>query len=147
MSGDNFGIDKLGDLAGLFGPGPDFNVADSEIISIKLDRNLNRGAPSLTMHIWAYEFRRATYQQEITLRFEDIFDLVLDDFNHQNVLSCVQFSECKELRWADTEEPVFRAEWHSKFGASLSFTYKSASVVFMSEKTPFQLGQPQLDRK
>lgn len=86
---DNFLVEK-------FGCWPDFH--DFEILRLKMDRS----GPFIVMHIYGFQALKETDEKGnfrktnecvITLRFSGISDLVLEDFNQQNVISKLTFKE------------------------------------------------------
>jgi hypothetical protein len=79
-----------------FGYWPDFH--DFEILRLKMDRS----GPFIAMHIYGFQALKETDEKGcfkkanecvITLRFNSISDVVLEDFNQQNVLSELTFQE------------------------------------------------------
>jgi hypothetical protein len=73
---------------------------DAEIISISLDR---RG-PSISLSLLMDQHQgsddtRPAPRWEVVLRFEDIGNLILQDFNHQNVVSSLLLSPVTEERF------------------------------------------------
>jgi len=113
-------LDLLADVAGArmvfdrFGRWPTFH--DAEVISIQLDRD----GPSLIMETYVFQttsekdlrgyFRRAN-ECHITFLFEDVEDVSLTDFNHQNVLAGFRLSRRNDLVevWIDS---LFGLEGH-----------------------------------
>jgi hypothetical protein len=87
-----FGAEKL---TSIFGRWPTFH--DAEVMTLWLDRS----GPCLRLRMTVFEalhdqvddrgFYRKINECVVTLRFEEIRELVLSDFNHQNVLFGISF--------------------------------------------------------
>ena len=100
--------------------GPDLNFSDAEVTSINLDRH----EPSITITIRARSHKNYKAIYLLTLIFHDIDDLLLENFNHQNIIMNLIFQP-KENR--------IMANISSKFGAELSFTYQTGQVISIAE--------------
>jgi hypothetical protein len=81
-----------------FGRWPSFH--DAEILSLHLDRS---GTSSLSVHTWAMtnQVDAKGYfllEKQLVVEFllEEIFDLELNGFNHQNVLSRLDIEKAEE---------------------------------------------------
>jgi len=83
-------------LVDKFGYWPDFH--DFEILRLKMDRS----GPFIAMHIYGFRtlkeidekgYFKKTNECVITLRFNSISEVVLENFNQQNVLSELTFEE------------------------------------------------------
>ena len=105
-------------IEGIFGSWPSFH--DFEILSICLDR---RGV-GMSIRILTWPDRGEAYY-EVVLRFDGIEDLVLEDFNHQNVMFGLDLSRADDR---------IKVEIDSVFGARCAFTCRRGSVVSV-EKT------------
>ena len=113
-------LDLLADVADAkmvfdrFGQWPTFH--DAEVISLQLSRD----GPSLVIEIYVFQttresdlrgyFRRAN-ESRITFLFDDVEDLSLADFNHQNVLAGLRLCRGSDLIevWID---PLFGLTGH-----------------------------------
>ncbi len=112
---------RISDLRGLEELlGHDLNLSDAEITSIHLDRN----EPSITITIRVRSNRNYKVVCLLTMLFYDIDDLLLENFNHQNIIMGLVFQP-KQSR--------IMANFSSKFGAELSFTYQTGQVVSIEE--------------
>jgi hypothetical protein len=110
-------LDNSEMIEGIFGFWPTFH--DFEILSISLDR---RGV-GMSLRILTWTDRGEAYY-EVVLRFDGIEDLVLEDFNHQNVMFGLDLSQ--------TEDRI-KVEIDSVFGARCAFTCHRGSVVSAEE--------------
>ena len=103
---------------------------DGEIITIVLHRDLDRpldgAGPSLDISIWAPHYAegrqslRTIQEYLITLRFEGIENLKIEEFNHQNVIQTLV---------VDQAESRLKVGFFSLFGAEVSFTCARARVA------------------
>jgi hypothetical protein len=114
------GIDKM---SAIYGTKTAFH--DGEIISVLLERS----DCILTMKILmpvplSARLLGETTNYEITLRFEKIEGLSINDFNHQNVI--------QELS-VDRDGPRLKVGCWSVFGSELSFTCDTAVLVKIGE--------------
>ena len=110
---------------------------DSEVLRVELNRVGE--APSLTICLLT---RRSLWPTEkdpsdplfylVWLKFHDIDQLELQDFNHQNVLG----------GWVETEANGDLKFWFATvFGVDCSFTCKKAQVLSV-EETEMEWGKP-----
>jgi hypothetical protein len=116
-------------LTSIFGKVPSFH--DSEVLRIVLDRGkLPEVLPSLTasIHAWTMTnesdekgFIKLKNHTLVTLRFDGITDLAIDDFNHQNVLSELHFEY-------QPESSRFDVHLNGIFGIDTKFRCKAISV-------------------
>ena len=135
-------LKNSGILKDKFGYWPSFH--DAEILSVVLDRI----GPSLLLRVLSGHYKEAGEKMafagyfEVVLRFEDIDNLVLDSFNHQNVISFVQVSSITEERFATGKvEDRLKVEVSGIFGANCNFSCREGSVVSVEESKE-QLGKP-----
>jgi hypothetical protein len=112
-------LDNSEMIEGIFGSWPTFH--DFEILSICLDRR----AVGMSIRILAWTDRGEAYY-EVVLRFDGIEDLVLEDFNHQNVMFGLDLSQVEDR---------IKVEIDSVFGARCAFTCHRGSVVSVEETT------------
>lgn len=77
-------------LTSIFGKWPSFH--DSQILKIEMDRD----SPTIDLRIWLFErtrevdergFYKTQHECVATLRFDEVREVYLDGFNHQNVIS------------------------------------------------------------
>jgi hypothetical protein len=134
------GLDLLAEVsnAGMvidrFGQWPTFH--DSEVISIQL----NRAGPFLILELYAFQttsekdlrgnFRRKN-ECQIVFLFDDIEELSLAAFNHQNVLAGLHLSRRNNL---------IEVSMDSLFGIEGHFVCKRMEVVSVVPVNPKQVG-------
>ena len=123
----NHFIEGVERLKNTLGREPSFH--DGEIVSILLDRT----PPSLTTIVELKKYARSPddpgravvlAKYLVTLYFEKIEDLKLDDFNYQNVLQELVVTQ---------EGPRLRVFFSSLFGAGFSFTCERAQLTDLTE--------------
>ena len=134
-------------MEAIFGSWSTFH--DAEILSILLDQK----GPSITFRILIaqYDPTGATDKDgyfvtlahyETALRFGDIENLTLHDFNYQNVIHSLRLSRVTEERFASGRvEERIKVEIDSVFGAICSFTCGAGAVLNL-EETELRLGNP-----
>jgi hypothetical protein len=122
-------------VVAVFGSWPSFH--DAEILSIGLDRS----GVAMSIRILTWTGRGETYY-EVLFRFDDIENLLLEDFNYRNVMRGLELSETTEARFTTGNvEDRIKVEIDSVFGATCSFTCRGGSVVSV-EETKLRLGDP-----
>jgi hypothetical protein len=125
------GIQNAELIERIFGRWPSFH--DAEIHSILLTRDCKpRPQMDVTIHHWQmtsevdangyYVLRNQTLS---TLRFSGVTDLVLADFNHQNVLLELEISELAE----SSSGSRFSVSMPTSFGCEASFKCKEICVL------------------
>lgn len=102
--------------------GPNLNVADAEIVSI----DFHRAGPSIKLVLLAPFIRNYTAEYVFTFIFDDVDDIRLENFNHLNVLMGLVLKP---------QDERVAALFASKYGAELSFTYRTASVIDIEESS------------
>jgi hypothetical protein len=122
-------------LLGVFGPWPSFH--DAEVITMDFwrgdicpERN-SWIAPVLTVKIQVLEATQAGAQHAgddilLTLRFHDVFDIRLADFNHQNAILglTLEHESCSE-----GVTPSIPVRFEQAFGVAASFRCRRVEVV------------------
>jgi hypothetical protein len=102
---------------------------DAEILSITLDRSSpdQDVNPTLVMTLWTPTSRipgeaapDAAPWYRISLEFYWIDELVLQGFNHQNVIGCITVKP---------QGDRFKIDIENIFGVDLSFSYRRARIV------------------
>ena len=135
-------VDRISEaekLVAVFGYWPSFH--DAEVISLKLDRRPNEKgfSPALETQIHTFEptnevdehgYYVLQHNVLVSLRFLDVEELRLDDFNHQNVLFGLEISD---LREGQSENIFFQVRFDASFGMGASFQCRAIEVV---EVTP-----------
>ena len=126
-----------GRLVAIFGQWPSFH--DAEVIEFNLWRGDMKSdpwpLPTLTakIHLWdmtpevdARGFFVLRHHTHATLRFHDIRDLRMDDFNHQNAIYGMSI-----VRETQTEGslPRLKITFSGAHGMSADFTCVSAEVI------------------
>jgi len=121
-------ISRADKLVAIFGYWPSFH--DAEVIWLKLDRRTNdeRFSPSLEIQIHAHYVTQ--HHVLVWLRFLNVVELRLDDFNHQNVLFDLTISDFPERQSGNI---FFEVQFHPSFGIGASFQCGAIEVV---EVTP-----------
>lgn len=128
-------IGNFGLVTDRFGSWPSFH--DSEILRIELSRSLEVRRPNTVLRMDIYVFisspeidARGYYKLEnpsvVSFLFEDIDDLDIEDFNHQNVIEELLFSRIVDGR--------IEVKIHSIFGLFGSF---SCSEVLVTAVKPW----------
>src|ERR1700722_7818028 len=83
-------------LCSLYGSWPTFH--DAEVLSLALDRGtLPNREPSLVIRLWTSHFNNRFTHSVATLRFDNPKDLIIEDFNHQNVLMGIDFKPIGDM--------------------------------------------------
>jgi hypothetical protein len=122
-------------LVAIFGYWPSFH--DAEVIWLKLDRRLddNGLSPTLETQIHAFETSKQVDEKGfyvlrhhvlVHLRFQDVVDLSLEGFNHQNALFGIEISDLTERQW---EHIFFQVRFDSSHGMGASFQCHAIEVV------------------
>ncbi len=122
-------------LVAVFGYWPSFH--DAEVIWLKLDRRpIDNGfGPTLEIQIHAFEITKEVNDQGyyvlrhhvlVRLRFLDVVELRVDDFNRQNVLFGLEISDLHERQW---EHIFFQVRFYSSHGMGASFQCHAIEVV------------------
>ena len=130
-------------LVAVFGCWPSFH--DAEVIWLKLDRRANdeRFSPSLEIQIHAFEatnnvdehgYYVSQHHVLVWLRFLNVVELRLDDFNHQNVLFDLRISDFSERQ---SENIFFEVRFDPSFGMSASF---QCGAIEVGDVTPCNEG-------
>lgn len=130
-------IENYQNVLSRFGRWPSFH--DGEVHGILLDRmrlsSDDRYIPSIEIHLrgWimaADGVDTGSFKQEhdsvVHFRFDDVFDVALDGFNHQNVLSSLNLSMRTESKESVN---VLHVELEHCFGLSGSFCARKAAVL------------------
>jgi len=122
-------------ITSVFGYWPSFH--DAEVIEVMLHRNyLETGVPALTASVHVFEMTSEVsksghyvcrHHSIATLRFYDLSQLLLEDFNHQNALSGLALEEIAS---------GFNVNFHSAYGMDSSFTCKAIEVVGFERGIP-----------
>ena len=123
---DNIGpIEGAGKLLAIFGYWPSFH--DAEVLWIRLDRKPAADSdygPTLEALIHAFEMTSEIdpkgyyvlrHHVLVHLRFREVVGLRMEHFNHQNVLSGVNFTEVQVPQMERIKE---RIKWDVVFGSS-----------------------------
>lgn len=106
----------------LFGYWPSFH--DAEILSVHLDRV----GSSIAFELLMPNVPLGSVQ--VAMRFDDVENLEITDFNYQNVIMRLTFSEVSEKRFTSgIEEKRLRVELEPIFGIACSFTAACGEVV------------------
>lgn len=114
-----------------FGYWPSFH--DSEIISIKFERNFEMGRPTVEMKIYSFEMTDKVIDGYFELVKHCIIDLEfielevseLDGFNHQNAVNGLDFRK---------DGDFLVCEVHAAYGVDALFTSKKIKVVKLEPK-------------
>jgi hypothetical protein len=130
-------------LEDLFNTWPSFH--DSEITSIALDRQ----GPTITICLLVGMPQQShnTYVNEypslrVTLEFYDVDDVVINNFNHQNVVAALVLSTADDTRFATgLMETRMLVTVESVFGAVCKFT-SAWGEVMLAEPSELPLGSP-----
>lgn len=98
---------------------------DAEIRTFRLDR----AGPTIEISLNVNNADCAS-KSEITIRFFDIENLILQDFNHQNVIASLHLTQVmKPPVISEKPKARIRVEVESVFGAVFSFDCESGAVV------------------
>jgi hypothetical protein len=130
-------FDDAAKLEAIFGGWPSFH--DAEVLRVVLDRAGPEG-PSIEMAIhvceptgevspagvWVYH-----HHTEVTLRFDRITDLRLEDFNRQNVIARLEVSTI-----GDAAPAGLRVSMTSSHGMEAMFECRRATVADVRPFTP-----------
>jgi hypothetical protein len=126
-------------LISVFGCWPSFH--DAEVIRMKLDRRSHgdRLGPSLETQVHTFEMTKDVDESGhyvlrdhilVHLRFQDVLDMYLEGFNHQNVLFGLEISD---LREGEPEQILIKVRFDSSYGMRASFLCHAIEVL---EVTP-----------
>ena len=126
----------------IFGYQPTFH--DSEVLSLGLDR----GGPSMSIRLPSAVRIRAENRAErivhyeVTLCFDNVDNVKLEGFNHQNVVGSIELSsvENNDVGRGQAESRIF-VNVYSIFGLGGSFTCSKGEIMNVRE-TDLQLGHP-----
>jgi Immunity protein 50 len=127
------GVSNSEALTSIFGKWPSFH--DAEVLRIRLDRGEGLSGASLEADIHAWEmtpevdargFFVLRHHTLVTLRFDDIAELDLHGFNHQNVLWDLKLERLSELESAREQWSVALPTSH---GVSARFVCARISVI------------------
>ncbi len=128
-------------LIEIFSYWPSFH--DAEILSFTLDRGDQNG-PWLDARIHVFEptqeidnkgFFVLRHHTIVTLHFEDVQDVMLDSFNHQNVLWNLEVAAVPN---AVPGEPGLSVSMLSSYGCSAEFVCRRVSVTGVESFPPRQ---------
>lgn len=117
------------------------NFHDGEVVKLILDR---RG-PTLTVDVLLTNLSPRSYEKLppgneiphlVTIRFDEVEDLQLDDFNHQNVIQDLVLTP---------DDARLKVQVPSLFGADFSLTCSGAVIVGI-RPTTMRPGHPLEDR-
>ena len=121
-------------LTDIFGRWPSFH--DAEVLRILLDRDETKlFSTSLEAKIHVFEMtpeidERKSYVLKnhvaVTIRFIEIYNLSMNDFNHQNVLQGLNIDDISDRR---LERIKFEVSFEGIFGVSAKLQCNSISVV------------------
>jgi hypothetical protein len=125
-------VEGVDHLTRIFGTWPTFH--DAEVVRLSLDRSGPEG-PILEAHIHLFAMTpevdaRGYYVLRdhtlVTLRCTKVDHLVLEDFNHQNVLFSLGI---EPLDAGASDGSCFRVRMESSYGVSAVFTCKRLIVI------------------
>ncbi|SRR6266478_1917961 len=125
-------------LFAIFGYWPSFH--DAEVIWLKLDRRKNDQGlgPTLETQVHAFEMTKEVDEKGfyvlrhhvlVHFRFQDVVDLSLEGFNHQNTLFGLEIFDLTERQ---LEHIFFQVRFNSSYGMGASFQCHSIEVVEVS---------------
>ena len=118
-----------------FGGMPTFHA---EILKICFDR----AGPSASFWILVRHAGISSAHSIVVLKFDDIEDLDLRDFNYQNVIHSLILSSMRQPRFTTGKlEDRIEVRIDSVFGATCRFTCSQGEVLQI-EETPLQTGRP-----
>jgi hypothetical protein len=131
MTSTNKGIKNAELIERIFGGWPSFH--DAEIHSILITRDCDSGPQmDFTIHHWEMTREKDSrgyfvlrHHTLSTLRFSDVSDLQLADFNHQNVLFDLEISEVSE----SGSDSIFSISMPTSFGCEASFKCRCICVL------------------
>jgi hypothetical protein len=116
-------------LEEIYGRWPSFH--DAEIHEIKLKRNIAVGGTQLELIIHLFQiipevdergFYKSTKHNFVTIRFEEIAEMQLEDFNHQNCILDLEIDK-------SAKEDSFKVDIYSSYGCNGSFKCKRIEVI------------------
>lgn len=116
-------------LEEIYGGWPSFH--DAEIHEIKLKRNIKGDGTLLELIIHLYEmtpeidergYYKLTKHNLVTIRFEEIADICLEDFNHQNCIFDLAINK-------STKEDCFKVNIDLSYGCYGSLKCKRVEVI------------------
>jgi hypothetical protein len=121
-------------LTDIFGRWPSFH--DAEVLRILLDRDESKlVGPSLEAKIHVFEMTSEVDERNryvlknhvaVTIRFIEIYNLSMKDFNHQNVLQGLNIDDISDPQF---ERIKFEVSFDGIFGISVRLQCNSISVV------------------
>ena len=128
-------------LTAIFSGWPSFH--DAEVLTVRLERDgRDRWAsPALysTVHVFAGRRNEASstgvefYNHTlVTFRFNQVFDLELSGFNHQNAIFDLIIAKSHD---GPTETPI-QVNFEASFGVALSFNCQSVEIVDIERRLP-----------
>jgi hypothetical protein len=115
------------------------SLHDAEVIAINLDRAGSNGGPTITAKIHAFQMTskvKGTRYEVIkhciiTFKFESVFNIELDDFNHQNVIEDITFSKVTSSNGSS-----IAVTFESIYGVELSLACKHVVITELVPGTP-----------
>ncbi len=120
-------------LTYIFGRWPSFH--DAEVLHIRLDRGeLKSFTPYLQATVHVFEMTSQIDEQgryvlknhvAVTFRFNEIYELKLEDFNHQNVLQGLSIVDVSDKQ---LERIKFEVSFDGIFGLSAKFQCNSVHI-------------------
>lgn len=124
-----------------FGFWPSFH--DSEVISINLHRSLHgkEKGPFLTACFYAFQMTSEVDEKSfyklikhcvIELEFENVESVELDEFNHQNALDGVEFSNTTNF----LGKPAISVVFNSAYGVGFDLKCSKVRVVSLTPGKP-----------
>jgi hypothetical protein len=114
-------------LVSVFGEWPSFH--DAEVLRCEMERD----GPSIVLHVFVFRtnhetdakgYFKRTHMCLVVLRFCGVDDVVLEGFNHQNVVAAINFEKQGSSRLVVNIEPLH--------GIGGKFSCKFAEVVQVS---------------
>jgi immunity protein 50 of polymorphic toxin system len=129
-------------LVGLFGCWPSFH--DAQVISILLERSGEDGncRPTLVATVRAFEISdevaadgtlRLAHECIVVLKFQEVVELALSDFNRQNVLSGLHIVNIRERQ---LERQHFEVSFSGSWGVDAHFQSRAIDVVSVTLDRP-----------
>jgi hypothetical protein len=125
-------IENIHLLEDIFGYFPTFH--DSEVLRIVLNREDIKTGPTLETQIYVFEvtpeIRDGQYvlrhNNVVTFQFLEIDELILEGFNHQNVLSSLNIKDIsdQQLEWLK-----FDVHFDGIFGVDIRFRCRAVKIV------------------
>ena len=124
-----------------FGEWPSFH--DAEVISMSFNRNhiFEPSGPSMVAKVHAFlitpEVDKNGYYKTIkhciiTFEFDTVYDLVFEDFNHQNALDGLRFENTKDI----DNKPIIAVSFDSAYGVDCEFKCKLALISEIKNGKP-----------